>query len=285
MPSFSVALKEALDMHGAYIFNQVLNYHGLATFVNFGLLIVGLVSFGLIISKTNQNFRKQKGLDDENNFVIVVMTISFFVTFLVFAISGYAIATLSTGQIVSAQNARYISLLPLVTVIALVWMLKNYYAKHTALLYVLCVVLVGGIFTSHPAVKNAYTSGEQKLELSASRDSINQIIYHLKENDVKQVSVDYWYGDVLRFWAHDTIGIAPVLGCDESLLTAPNTTLFTKQKHNTALIIDRGERNYGFWTCSDEQLMKIYGAPSVVYEAAGAGPNEPVKIWIYKNSL
>ncbi len=72
-----------------------------------------------------------------------------------------------------------------------------------------------------------------------------------------------------------------MVSCDESLL-AKQKVLFTKQKHNTALIIDRGDRNYGFWTCSDAQLTEIYGAPSAQYEVAGAGPNEPVKIWVYK---
>jgi cytochrome b561 len=283
LPSFSVAIKEALDMHGAYIFNKVLDYHNLAIFVNFGLMLAGLVSFGLIISKANQSFRKQKGLTDETNFVAAVMTISFFVTFLVFATSGYAIANLSNGQIVSAENARYISILPLITVIAFVWLLKNYYAKHIALVCLICVVLVGGIIGSHSTVKATYASGSAKLEISPSRDSINQIITHLKNNDVTEASVDYWYAGVLRFWANDTIAIAPVVDCSEAVLNDPSN-LFTKQDHNTALIIDRGERNYGFWKCTDAQLIEVYGTPSETYEVAGAGPNEPVKIWVYKNA-
>jgi len=284
VPSFSVALRETLQMHGAYIFNQIINYHNMAVFVNFGLLLVGLVGLGLIISKTSRSFKNQKGLDDDSNFVLFVMAISFFVTFLVFAISGYAIATLSTGQIVSAQNARYISIMPLITMIAIVWLLKNYYAKHITLLCVLCLVLIGGIITSHPAVKASYASGSYKLEISPSRDSINQIIYYLKKNNVTQVSTDYWYSYPLRFWSNGTINNAAVVNCTPSMINNADGPLFTKQKHNTALIIDRGERNYGFWQCSDEQLMQVYGAPSEMHEVQGAGPNEPVKIWIYKNA-
>jgi len=186
------------------------------------------------------------------------------------------------GPIVSAENARYISLLLLITIISLVWILKNYYTKHIAFICALCVLLVSGIIISRSTIRAAYNSGVHKLEISASRDSINQIIYHLKNNNVTQVSADYWYGHVLRFWSNNTIGIASVVNCDESMLTTPNTILFTKQKHNTALIIDRGERNYGFWKCSDSQLLRIYGEPSKKYEVAGAGPNEPVKIWIYE---
>lgn len=271
-------------MHGSYIFGQILNYHSLAVFVNFALLLVGFAGVLMVLSQANRSFRNNKGLADENNLTIVVMAISFFVTFLIFALSGYAIATLSNGQIVSAENARYISLLPLITVLAIVWVLKNYYAKHVALLCVLCIVLVGGIVTSYPAIKAAYISDTQKLEISPSRDSINQIITHLQNNDVQEASTDYWYGHTLRFWSKGTIGLAPVLSCDESMLTTANGTLFTKQSHNTALIIDRGERNYGFWQCTDDQLIQFYGVPSEQYEVPGAGPNPPVKVWIYKSA-
>src|SRR5205085_734684 len=121
------------------------------------------------------------------------------------------------------------------------------------------------------------------LEISASRDSINQILFHLKSNDVTQVSADYWYGDVLRFWSNDTLSVTGPVSCDKSKPTEDMyNNIFTNQKHNTALIIDRGDRNYGFWTCSDSQLTEVYGTPNEKYEVAGAGPNEPVKIWVYK---
>ena len=109
------------------------------------------------------------------------------------------------------------------------------------------------------------------------------MIYYLRKNNVTEVSADYWYGHVIRFWSNNTIAISSVVNCDKNALKDPST-LFTNKKHNTALIIDRGERNYGFWSCTDEQLTQIYGTPNNAYEVAGAGPNEPVKIWIYKNT-
>ncbi len=281
VPSFSVALTEGLKLHGAYIFNQILDPKNMSVFVNFGLLLLGFGGLFMILSQANRNYRNKKGLKDENNFVVVVMAISFFVTFLIFALSGYAIATLPSGQIVSAENARYISLLPLITVISLLWILKNYYAKHAGLVVVLCTVLVAGIVTSYPVIRTAYASDKHKLEISASLDSINQMIFHLNNNEVTQVSADYWYADVLRFWSKNTISTTGPVSCDSSLLSDPSS-LFTKQKHNTALIIDRGDRNYAFWSCTDSQLTEIYGVPNERYEVAGAGPNEPVKIWIYK---
>jgi hypothetical protein len=256
----------------------------MAVFVNFALLIAGLVGFGLIISKTNKGFRQQPVLVNETNFVSAVAAISFFVTFLVFVSSGYAIAILSTGKIVSAENARYISLLPLLTVISLVWLLRNYYAKHLAFIGALCLVLVAGIFVSRPIISAAYSSGTQKLEISASRGSINDILGQLQKHNVKQISADYWYGHPLAFWSNHQLNIQGPVSCDTStLIVDKDHPLFSRQDHNVAFIIDRGERNYGFWPCSDEQLAAVYGTPDEMFEVEGAGPNPPVKVWIYKN--
>lgn len=280
-----VALKETLDMHGAHIFNEVLDSSNLTIFINFGLLLSSLAGLLLIISKVNRSFRNQTGLTDKNNLVIFVMAISFFVTFLIFAVSGYSIATLSNGQIVSAENARYISLLPLITALSLVWLLKNYYSKHTAFICALCVVLVSGIVVSRPTISKYYRSDTHKLEISASRDSIDQILTHLKNNNVTQIFADYWYSDTLYFWSNHTLNIQGPVSCDASSMTVnASNPLFSKQKHNVAFIIDRGERNYGFWPCSDEQLAALYGKPDKNFEVPGAGPNPPVKIWIYKNT-
>jgi hypothetical protein len=285
-PSFSVALTETLNLHGAYIFAKEVGYHNIALFINFGLLLAGLAGFGLIISKANRSFRRQEGTIDEANFVAAVMAISFLVTFLVFVTSGFAIAFLPDGKIVSAENARYISLLPLLTVVSLVWILKNYYAKHIAFICVLCVVLVAGIVASRPVISSAYSSGTHKLEISASRDSINDMLGILQKSEVTQVSADYWYGHVLYFWSNHTINIQGPVSCDtSSMIVDADHPLFSRQKHNVAFIIDRGERNYSaFWSCTDEQLATIYGAPDETFEVTGAGSNPPVKIWIYKNT-
>ena len=283
-PSLGVTLKETLDLHGAYIFNEILHYPNMFLFINFGLLLAGLAGFGMIISRTNRGFRSLKGAVDETNFVSAVMAVSFIVTFLVFLTSGYAIAALSTGELVSAENARYISLLPLLTVVSLVWILKTHYSKHVAFMGVLCLVLVGGIFASRPVVDAAYKSGEHKLEISPSRNSINGILNILQENDVTLVSADYWYGHVLRFWSSSRINAVAPVSCGPQVVTEDNP-LFSRQDKNVAFIIDRGERNYSaFWACTDDQLAEFYGTPDKVLEVEGAADNPPVKIWIYKSA-
>jgi hypothetical protein len=285
-PSLTVALQQLLQLHGAFIFGQIVYYHNLAAFVNFGLLLASIVSLILILTKAGRSFRHKKGFTEDNNFVIVTMAISFFVTFFVYALSGYAITTLN-GQIVSDQNARYISFLPLISIIGLIWLLKNYYKDHLAFLVMLFLVLVAGIITGHTGVRTAYATGSQNLELAPTRSSINNIVNILNSNDVKEVQADYWYGPVLSFWTSNSILLAPEIGCSQTLQPSPQTTIQTTSQTSTksALIIDRGGLNYSFWSCSDAQLTQIYGAPAKDVVIEGAAPGTYVEIWIYNHDI
>lgn len=282
--SVGVALQQLLQLHGAYIFGQVVNYHNVATFFNFGLVLASIVGLGFILRNANRSYRNKEGLTSNNDFVFAVMAVSYFVAFIIYALSGYAIATLPSGQIVSDQNARYISIMPFISVIALVWLLKNYYKRHIAFIAIICAVLVVGIATSHSAVSAAYSQRTDQLELAPSRTSINNLIGILKNNDVTEVSADYWYGPIIRFWSNSTIGLAQQVGCSPPVLST-NANEFIHQKGiNTALVIDRGGLNYDFWTCTDPQLLQFYGTPTKEFQVQGAAPNTLTEIWIYDNA-
>lgn len=281
LPSLGVALQQLLQLHGAFIFSQIVDYHNLATFVNFGLLMAGLVSIITVLVNAARDFRAKKGFSD--NFVFVCMAVSFFVVFFVYALSGYAIAKQPNGQIISDGNARYLSLMPFISVIAIVWLLKKYYAKHTALMSILCIVLVAGIVTSYPSVSSAYNSRADQLELAPARNNVNTIVSTLEANNIKQVSADYWYGPIIGFWSDGAIYPAEQIGCIQSSLSSYNGS-FTHQKDiNAALIIDRGGLNYDFWTCTDPELLQLYGTPNKVVDVPGAAPNTTVEIWMYYN--
>jgi hypothetical protein len=280
-PSLTIALRQLMDLQGGNIFGQVIHHHNLAIFVNFGLLILSIVSLILIIIKTNRNYRMKKGLTDDNNFVFVTMAISYFVVFLIYVLSGYVISVLPNGQIISVENTRYISLLPLISTIGLVWLIKNYYKESKVLLVMICALLLVCIPASYHRVDAAYKSGVQ-LELAPSRDSINQILYALQSNDVHEVVSDYWYGPVLRFWSNDSINLAQTSGCSLPLTaTVEKEGQFTRREGvKSAVIIDRGGLNYAYWACTNEQVEQIYGTPSKKLEAPGV-TSTPVEIWIY----
>lgn len=283
-----VALQQFLDLHGASIFGQVVNYHNLSIFVNFGLTLAGLVGLLHILRDANRNYRNKQGLNDtivagNNDFALVVMAVSYFVVFLIYVLSGYAITTLPNGAIISDQNARYISLMPFISVIGLVWLVKKYYTKHVAFLTVLCLVLVLGIITSYPGISLAYKERAGQLELAPPRSSISNLIGILNQNDIKQVSADYWYGPIIRFWSDSSIGLTKQVGCDPSILSTDANNFTRQRTHNVALIIDRGGLNYSYWTCTDDQLLQFYGTPTKKLQVPGAAPNTFVDIWVYDN--
>lgn len=279
--SLGIALQQLMRLQGGFIFGQIVNYHSLATFVNFGLLLVSILSLILILLKAGHSFRNKTGLTDKNNFIIVVMAVSYFVVFLIYTLSGYVITRLPNGQLISDQNTRYISLMPFISIIGLVWLLKNYYKDYRAFLFVILMVLVVGIATSYTGVSTAYNSGSQQLELAPSRASINSIIGILKSNDVHTVLADYWYGPVIGFWSNNSINVAPQEGCSQPVLPGSLNSAFTHQKGiKSALIIDRGGLNYAYWACTDPQLVQIFGTPSQELTVPGVTAT-PVEIWIY----
>jgi hypothetical protein len=284
--SMAVALQQVLDLHGAAIFGKVVFYHNLSLFINFGLVIAGLVSMFFILAEANQNYRIKKGLGDDitnNSFVFTVMAVSYFVVFFIYSLSGYAIATLPNGQIIDDHNARYISLMPLISVIGLMWLLKKYYPKHFAFQSILCIVLILGIATSYTAISRTYADRSAQLELAPSRSTVDSLVDILKQNNVKKVTADYWYGPVIRFWSNKTIGLAQQVGCAPPILAA-TASQFTHQKGiNTALIIDRGGLNYGYWTCTDDEIRAGFGEPTKELQVPGAAAGTQVNIWIYDN--
>jgi len=275
-PSITFALQQLLDLQGGNIFGQVVHLHNLATFVNFGLFLAGLVGLVMVLVRANRSYRLKAGIADDNNFVFVAIAVSYFVVFWIYVLSGYVITTLPNGQIISVQNTRYISFMPLLGTVGIIWLLKNYYSKARALVAVICVVFVISMAVGFSGVNTAYKSGVQ-MELAPSRASINQIIDILHQNDVNTILADYWYAPVLTFWSNSQFGLAAQPTCAP---TGQGHQFTQKKGTKTALIIDRGGLNYAFWNCSDEHIVQTYGTPVKKLEVPGVTSN-PVQIWIY----
>lgn len=278
-PSFTIALQQLLNLQGGNVFGQVLYLRNLAIFVNFGLFLAGLVGLVMILVRANRNYRQKVGIADDNSFVFVTIAVSYFVVFWIYVLSGYVITTLPNGQIISVENTRYISFMPLLGTVGIIWLLKNYYSKARSFVAVVCAVFVISMAFGFSGVNSTYKSGVQ-MELAPSRDSINQIIYILRENKVNTILADYWYAPVLTFWTNHEFGLAAQPTCTPTEKQAK----FTQAKGTkAALIIARGGLNYAFWPCTDQHLEKTYGAPVKKLEVPGVTSN-PVQIWIYSRS-
>lgn len=278
-PSITIALKQLLDLQGGNIFGQIVHLHNIAIFVDFGLFLAGLSGMVMILARANRSYRQKAGIADNDSFVFVAIALSYFAVFWIYVLSGYVITTLPNGQIISVENTRYISFMPLLGTVGIIWLLKNYYGEARALLSVLCAVFVICIAVGFPGVNSTYKSGIQ-MELAPSRGSINQIIDILRQNNVSTVMADYWYAPPVTFWSDNEFGLVP-----QSCGTAGHGTQFTNQKSKSsaALIIDRGGLNYAFWNCSDQQITHDYGTPAKKLEVPGVTSN-PVQIWIYSRN-
>jgi hypothetical protein len=265
-----------LNLQGGNVFGQVLIVHNLATFVDFGLFLAGLVGLVMILARANRSYRQKAGIADDNSFVFVAIALSYFAVFWIYVLSGYVITTLPNGQIISVENTRYISFMPLLGTVGIIWLLKNYYSKARALLVVLCAVFVICMAVGFSGVNSTYKSGAQ-MELAPSRDSINQIIDILRQNKVNTVLADYWYAPVLTFWSNNEFGLAAQPTCAP---TGQGPQFTHKKGTKAAIIIDRGGLNYAFWNCSDQHVEQTYGTPVKKLEVPGVTSN-PVQIWIY----
>jgi hypothetical protein len=211
-PSITIALQQLLNLQGGNVFGQVVHIHNMATFVDFGLFLAGLVGLVMILARANRSYRQKAGIADDNSFVFVAVAVSYFAVFWIYVLSGYVISTLPNGQIISVENTRYISFMPLLGTVGIIWLLKNYYSKARALVAVLCAVFVICMAVGFSGVNTTYKSGVQ-MELAPSRASINQIIDILRQNSVSNVLADYWYAPPLTFWSNSEFGLVPQQGC------------------------------------------------------------------------
>jgi hypothetical protein len=115
-----------------------------------------------------------------------------------------------------------------------------------------------------------------------SKESINNLIGYLTENKVNTIVTDFWYGPPIRFWSSDRITYAPQINCNKPLSFDSREDWYVPQKGiRSALVIDRGGLNYGYWSCTDEQLVTIYDEPVKRATTPGINPGETVHVWIY----
>jgi hypothetical protein len=279
-PSLSTALQQLLQLQGGFIFGETI-HHNFDLFINFGVLIISLAGLVLILRQANRNFRAGKMFSDDNAFVFVTMAISFFLIFLVYILSGAVVTRQPNGQFISYLNARYISFLPLISVIGFIWLIKTYYKEHRLLLCLIAAGLLLGMGVSHSAVSATYKLDTQQ-EPTPSKASVENLITILKHNDVHEILTDYWYGPPIRFLSNDTISFAPEINCNQPLSFSTRKDWFTSlPSGKSALIIDRGGLNFGYWACTNQQLIQMYGNPIKKITVPGITSNAPVEVWVY----
>lgn len=281
-PSVQIALKQLMELQGGSIFSRTLSISNLAVFINLGVLVSGITGLIMILRRAHRDYGNKKPLANDNNFILVAMAAIYFAILLEYIFSGYVVTKMGDGPIVSFMNTRYITFMPLITIIGCVWFLKNYYSQRKYLI-ALSLVLTAGIISWYPNAGPAYALEDSQKPVP-SKASVDQIIGILDENKVGKIVTDFWYGPPIRFWSNDRIKYAPQINCNRPLPFDSREDWFKPQPGRSALIVDRRSAlNYGYWGCTDQQLMQIYGKPVKEITVPGITPGDLVNIWIYEH--
>jgi len=280
-PSITTALKQLLNLQGASIFGQTGIHLGLANlsiFINFLFLIISVSGLLLIIFKTNSKILKLKSLTANDNFIYFVVAISYFIILFVYILSGQVAQVLSNGQVSDLGQIRYIAILPFLSIVGLVWIIKTYYRKHTYLISGVILVCLFNIIMSYSSVRQSYINTDNLTQ--PSQTILKEISSDLNKDNVTEALTGYWYGASLRFWSNNTINFAVISSCNIPFGFNVREDWYKPSDDKlTALVINRP--NDGYWNCSDTQLLSIYGNPIKKQLIQGGLPGTYVDIWVY----
>lgn len=278
-PSIGIAIQQLLQVQGSNIFGKAISLHSIYLFFNLIILIIGAIGLLLIIIKSSVKYRRQKTINDSNDFILTVLAVSFFIIFFVYIISGQ-VATVNNGVVTDLGQSRYLTIMPLISIVGFIWILRTYYANHKQLLYTFLVLLLIGLVFALKPINSQYSADTQQS--NQFRASLADISTILEQNHVKDALTGYWYGASLRFWSHDKIGFSPIANCNTPYAINARNDWFTSNSNiKTALVIDHTGPDAPFWVCTNSQLINIYGQPIKKFLAIGSKPNTYVHIWIY----
>lgn len=281
-PSITTTAKQTMDMFGGNIFGSTISLQNSLVFLNFGLLLITLWVFTAklrgIATKTLWRPDRNPALE----FIILASSAAFFITILIYIISDQAVVTGENGAYVAAGRERYLTLLPLLAVIGLVYSLKSTTInrlKNPALiiLAVLCVLIL-----SHSSISVKQHSNDQSA--ADYRQSIKQVADQLKARNVKVFGTGYWYGASVKFNSSKSIDFVSVhcFKMSPEYNTRYSWYAADPSIKKSALVIDRTGPDKPYWPCSDAEIEGIYGRPTQKQQLKG---KHPLSIWFYNYDI
>jgi hypothetical protein len=280
-PSITTAVNQFLGLQGASIFDTSATIHTFAIFVNFALIIVGIVGFILILRHANTHYRDHRRLTENNSFLFTTGAVSFFTVFWVYVLSGEVVQTLSNGQVVSLGQIRYIAFLPFLLLISVIWVIRNYYSNHRLLMALVIAVSFMEVATTYSTQKAFYA--DTIMATTPTKATLSTIVVDLHKDKVSEVVTGYWYGATVRFLSHDTIDFAPIDSCNIPFnFNVREDWYQPRNGEKTALIVDRSGPDASYWAgCSSQTLTALYGMPVKQQEVSDPTTQENLSIWVY----
>ncbi len=292
-PSISTTGKQLLQLHGANIFDKPLSIGSLPSFINFFVLGLAIIGFVLLLFRLSKAFRRREDLAVNHSLILGTLALSFFGILATYILSGQAIRIMQNGDIISANQERYLTLIPFLTTVGFVYLIKEYYGWHTFLIKALApTAMLVVLLLSLPTIRIE----QNKTNIAAAnwKTSVEQAVNITLPNDISVVVTGYWYGSPLRFQSGDKLKFASIAACNVPQPPFNNRKSWYKPQAeviNSAFVIDRTGPDKTYWEgCSDDQLISIFGKPKKISKVPGLSSGsrqaiEGVHIWIYDYDL
>lgn len=277
-PSISTALTQFLDLYGANIFDQKMTPTNSLVFLNFGLFLLGLAGLVYILADTLRQVQQKEVLRRigfVRLFALGSITLTGILTFLFYVASDQVVTESPTGVITSAGQERYLTLLPFLVVVGVVYIVwRKHDAKRVVTLglplTILSIIALCSLTIKHSHV---FDSGLRTDPIAIASSA--------KANHIPLLVTGYWYASATQLWSGGTVKFAAVGSCNVPTPPINNRLSWyqsSKTIHKSALVVGHAGIDAIYSTCPDSQLIAIYGTPTKVIPVKGS---RDASLWVY----
>jgi hypothetical protein len=162
----------------------------------------------------------------------------------------------------SQGSSRYMTYIALLITPLFVWVIVNYYPKHTVFKILILTMFVLSIASSLLRVPAKYDVIVKSL--AQQKERYITVGNALDKEGVDFALTGYWLGSTTRFWSNDSVKYGSVIDCNKvfSALAKPEWYV-SENKSRTAVVIERKGDDAPFWSkCPDESIENTFGSPS-----------------------
>lgn len=289
--SITTAVQQLLSMFGGYILGlSSISIAQSIIYFNFLLLLLTILLCWNSVKKIIQSHHIKSDTYEPREFVMLVAGISFFLTFIIYILADQVLRQLPNGTLIDHGNARYLSILPLLSVIIIVYFIKQLPIKAKRYLFAtIPTVALLVVLTSVHYIRN--NQNQAYAPTVSARNSVDETIAVAHKNHISVLVTGYWYGATTRFWSYNTIATATVGKCNSAEPVANNRlSWYTTDPSikKSALLIDHSGRDKSSWNCTDDFLIAHYGKPEKIIYLTGVDNAHNYKLtkgtlqlWVY----
>jgi len=286
-PSLARAISQFISLSGANIFGLTVELKTTIFFLNFFMLLAGLIGlyfmfFDAVVKKRGSSISRTSDL----SVLHVFMALSFIITLFTYVFSDLALA--------NTVQSRYITLLPLISVIGFVYMYKKYFSiRGTTFRRSLIFLYVVALLISAPELSQSFRKVTEFAR--TNRQVILNIVNESRSNNVHFIVTGDTTGAPTRFWSQDKIQYATFFSCAKGIRMTANikkswyeAPLSPAISSNSpiGLVVDRTRFDAPYSdSCSAAVIKHLYGSPLRVVAVDNPKATEYIELWIYDHDI